>query len=290
MPFNIGIGIITYNRKDLVLGTIAQVRALTSEPDTALVVADDGSCDGTLEMLREQQVPVVTGVNMGIAWNKNRALFLLSHLLHCEAVILLEDDTSPANIGWENEWVLAARRWGHVNYAGDWMREYFVAGSGTPDDPFESTMVTAQCAAYSRTALTYAGFLDPRFKGYGHEHVEHSRRLIRVGFGGSDGQHNGRERVLFKMIGSGVKVVPAKSYYEPETNERNLTLARRIIGQQDYRMPWGNDGELSQFRSEMDSAMRNGPEWFHLNRRAPVRATQLRRGWLRRLLHLGAAR
>jgi glycosyltransferase involved in cell wall biosynthesis len=289
MPFNIGIGIITYNRKDLVLGTIDRVRELTREPHTALVVADDGSSDGTLEMLRERRLPVVTGVNMGIAWNKNRALFLLSHLLDCEAIILLEDDTSPASAGWENEWVLAARRWGHVNYAGDWMREYFVTGSGTADDPTESTMVTAQCAAYSRTALTYAGFLDPRFKGYGHEHVEHSRRLIRVGFGGSDGQHDGRERVLFKMIGGGLTVAPAKSYYEPEANERNLMLARQIIGQQDYRMPWRNDCELRQFRSEMDSAMRDGPEWFRLNRSEPISGVRDRDGWLRRVLHLGAA-
>jgi glycosyltransferase involved in cell wall biosynthesis len=288
MPFNIGIGIITYNRKDLVLATIDRVRALTNEPDTALVVADDGSCDGTLEMLRERRVPVVTGVNMGIAWNKNRALFLLSRLLDCEAVILLEDDTTPTSAGWENEWVLAARRWGHVNYAGDWMREYFVTGSGTADDPMESTMVTAQCAAYSRTALTYAGFLDPRFKGYGHEHVEHSRRMIRVGFGGSDGQHNGHERVLFKMIGGGVIVVPAKSYYEPQVNQHNLLLARQIMGQQDYRMPWGNDCELRQFRSEMDSAMRNGAEWFRLNRRESIREHRPRLGWLRRLSHFGA--
>ena len=89
MPFRLGIGIITFNRKELVGSTIDRVRALTREPDVALVIADDGSSDGTLEMLREKQVPVVTGINMGIAWNKNRALFLLSHLLGCESVILL---------------------------------------------------------------------------------------------------------------------------------------------------------------------------------------------------------
>ena len=100
MPFSVGIGIITFNRRDLVDSTIAQVRALTKEPDAALVIADDGSSDGTLEMLRDKQVPMITGTNMGIAWNKNRALFLLSHLLGCSTVILLEDDTSqPVRVG-----------------------------------------------------------------------------------------------------------------------------------------------------------------------------------------------
>ena len=83
MSFRVGVGIVSYNRKELVSGTIDQVRALTQQSDTALVVADDGSSDGTLTMLRDKQVPVITGVNMGIAWNKNRALYLLSHVLRC---------------------------------------------------------------------------------------------------------------------------------------------------------------------------------------------------------------
>jgi glycosyltransferase involved in cell wall biosynthesis len=84
MSFSVGIGIVTYNRKAVLSDTIDQVRAFTRQPGAALVVADDGSGDGTLPMLREKQVPVITGVNMGIAWNKNRALFLLSQMSSCE--------------------------------------------------------------------------------------------------------------------------------------------------------------------------------------------------------------
>ena len=114
MP-KIGIGIITYNRADLLADTIEQVRRFTRDPEACLVVADDGSSDGTLAMLRHQQVPVVTGINMGIAWNKNRALFLLAHCLGCETVVLLEDDTQPVEAGWEAAWAEASQRWGHVN-------------------------------------------------------------------------------------------------------------------------------------------------------------------------------
>ena len=225
MSFPVGIGIVTYNRKAILSDTIDRVRALTRQPDATLVVADDGSTDGTLAMLREKQVPVITGVNMGIAWNKNRALFLLSHMLGCETVILLEDDTQPTRSGWEAEWIEAARRWGHVNFASDWMQEHILSGAGTVADPVRSRLITAQCAAYSREALTFGGFFDPRFSGYGHEHVEHSRRLVRVGYGGTDERVNGEDVVTYKLLKGHLTVVSTPSFRDIEQEERNFRLA-----------------------------------------------------------------
>ena len=65
MPFSVGIGIVTYNRKAILSDTIDRVRAYTSHPGAAIVVADDGSSDGTGAMLRERRVPVITGVQYG---------------------------------------------------------------------------------------------------------------------------------------------------------------------------------------------------------------------------------
>lgn len=265
MSFLVGIGIVTYNRKAILSDTIDRVRALTRQPGAALVVADDGSTDGTLAMLRDKQVPVITGINMGIAWNKNRALFLLSHMLGCQTVILLEDDTRPNRAGWEREWMEAAQRYGHVNYAGDWMREHFLSGAGTVDDPIRCKMVTAQCSAYSHTALTYGGYFDPRFRGYGHEHVEHTRRLVRVGYGGTDERINGEELVRYNLIKGDMTVVSSQSYFDRAEEERNLQLAREIMGEQGYRSPWGKDNELRQFRAEIESAMNHGLEHFRLS-------------------------
>jgi glycosyltransferase involved in cell wall biosynthesis len=264
MSFPVGIGIITYNRKEILNDTIDRVRAYTRQTGATLVVADDGSTDGTLAMLRDKQVPVITGVNMGIAWNKNRALFLLSHMLGCESVILLEDDTQPTRAGWEDEWMAATRRWGHVNFAGDWMKPHFESGAGTSGDPIHSRMVTAQCSAYSSEALTYGGYLDPRFKGYGHEHVEHTRRLLRVGYGGTDEIIDGKERVRYYMINGDLQVVTSKSYFDSDEEASNLQLARTIMGQQGYRAPWGDDREMRQFRAETESAMSDGINRFRL--------------------------
>ncbi len=75
MALRIGIGIVTYNRKNVLAETLGRVRAHTKLQST-LVVADDGSDDGTLDFVRSQGITVVTGRNRGVAWNKNRALFL----------------------------------------------------------------------------------------------------------------------------------------------------------------------------------------------------------------------
>lgn len=264
MSFPLGIGIVTYNRKEIVAATIDRVRQFTGEADAVMVVADDGSSDGTLQMLRDKKAPVITGVNMGIAWNKNRALFLLCHMLGCETVILLEDDTQPAGEGWEQDWMRAATRWGHANYAADWMTGSFESGAGTPDDPVVSRDVTAQCAVYSRAALTFGGYFDPKFRGYGHEHVEHSRRLLRVGYGGTDEMINGQERVRYYLIKSELAMADAQSHCNAEQGERNLQLARVLMAEQGYRAPWGDDREMRQFRSETQSAMSEGPDRFRI--------------------------
>jgi hypothetical protein len=287
MSCPVGIGIVTYNRKEILNDTIDRVRSFTRRPGALLVVADDGSSDGTLAMLREKQVPVITGVNMGIAWNKNRALFLLSHILQCEVVILLEDDTGPTQAGWEGAWIEATQRWGHINYSSDWMEEHVLSGSGTPTDPIRSRYITAQCSAYSRPALTYGGYFDSRFRGYGHEHVEHSRRLVRVGYGGTDERRNDEEIVTYLALKSDLAVTATPSFRDVEQEERNFQLATKIMGAQGYRAPWGEDNELRQFRSETESAISGGPERFRLT---PPDAGSSRgraawRGLFSRLLH-----
>ena len=262
----IGIGIITCNRKDLLRQTIQRVRQYTSRTDVDFVVADDGSTDGSVAMLREQDVPVVTGVNMGVAWNKNRALYLLAQVRGCVAVILLEDDTMPDRTGWEDAWISAALRWGHVSYAGSWVAPPDSTGSGTPEDPFLDHRVTAQCASYARDALNWAGYFDTRFRGFGSEHIEHSRRLVRFGYGGCYHVVKGDEPMLFAMIRSGVAMHPAASAFDRALVDRNDALLRQIVNEEGYRAPWRDITEMKQFRAEIQSAVAARPAGFALRR------------------------
>ena len=255
MPLQLGIGIVTYNRQAVLGETLDRVLRHTKYPFTAIGVADDGSTDGTLDMLRARGITTVTGRNMGIAWNKNRALFMLSELVRCDMVILLEDDSRPSRDNWEVEWMNAAIRWGHANLAGEWLRDHFVAGAGTLDDPIRSTHITAQCSVFSREALLFGGYFDARFRGYGHEHVEHTRRLVRMGYGGADEDVDGRKMTLYKLLRSNIECAPTKTYYDQGQVDSNLQLARELLVDSTYRAPWHDEAEAAQFRDEMRSTM-----------------------------------
>lgn len=255
MPLQLGIGIATYQRRDVLAATLDRIARHTKYALTSIAVADDGSNDGTLEMLRRRgRLTMVSGRNMGIAWNKNRALFLLTELLRCDIVILLEDDAYPTQDNWEREWMNAALRWGHANLAGAWFRTEFLSGSGTLEDPILSPTLTAQCAVFSREALLFGGYFDTRFRGYGHEHVEHSRRLARAGYGAVDLERNGEPLTGFRLLWSCISFANAPSYFNREQAERNKQLAHQLMGNFGYRAPWQNEEEMRQFREEMRSA------------------------------------
>jgi glycosyltransferase involved in cell wall biosynthesis len=251
----LGIGIITCNRRMVLSETLDRVLLHTNHQRTIVAVADDGSTDGTLDMLRARQVLTVTGRNMGVAWNKNRALFLLSELSRCDVVVLLEDDAYPAQDNWEIEWVSAAIRWGHANVATRWIEEHLAPGwgAGTAADPINSNRLTAQCAVFSREALLFGGYFDTRFHGYGHEHVEHTMRLLRLGYGGTPESVNGQPGPFFKLLwgGIGFHVVPPVAEAKDASAEQNRELAQALAWDFSYRAPWRNEDEARQLRDEM---------------------------------------
>jgi len=251
-PPLLGIGVISYNRCTLLNETLDLVLRHTRHPRTIVAVADDGSTDGTLDMLRERRTLTVTGRNMSIAWNKNRALFLLAEIVRCDIVILMEDDTYPEEDNWEADWIQAAQRWGHISGLPRGIPERPVTGTGTLDDPFESEWLTAQCAVFSREAVLFGGYFDTRFRGYGHEHVEHTFRLRRLGYGPAT-EEPGR----FKSIWGGIGVRPVQSTFNAKSDlaELNRQLAAELMGDLSYRGPWRTEEEARQFRDEMRQAV-----------------------------------
>ena len=249
----LGIGVATYNRSQAVLRTLDRIREMTGCPHE-LIVADDGSTDDTLDRLREARAPFVTGTNMGVAWNKNRALFHLAMVKACDVVIILEDDTRPCERDWQDRWIAGAMRWGHANIAGEWFRQSFAGGSGTADDPFLSKDVSGQCSVFTRACLSFGGFMDPRFRGYGFEHVEHSWRLARYGYGGVMNKAGKDMSPLFKLISGGLEIEHGQSTGSAEQVDANRQLCHRIMWEDHYRAPWSNEAEMTQFRSELASA------------------------------------
>lgn len=247
---NVGIGVITYNRKDHLAKTVEAIKAFTTG-DYQLVVADDGSKDDTVEWCEKNNVPHTNCQNKGVVRNKNRALYYLNEVKKVDVLILLEDDCRPNKESWQKEWVIAALLWGHINYAHKRIikkEDAVVSGIGTSTLPYLCRLVTGQCTACSKDAMDNIGYLDPRFSGYGAGHVEWTERFIRQGYNGSTEKH-----WVYPAINTGLNSDDAPTFKNPEQLEKNRALKKKISKDAHKREPWVNTDEENEFLEEIES-------------------------------------
>lgn len=278
-PAGLGIGIITYNRLPTLQLCVNAVERNTKAP-FHMVVADDGSTDGSSAWARECHIPVVTGRHQGCAWNKNRALYYLLHNTRCDPILLLEDDCLPHQIGWEQAWIEAAYRWYHVNFMTPFIQEFFyLGGNGTPEDPYRSSHLSAQCTISTRQALDQVGYLDTRFEGWGEEHVEWSHRFWRINHSRyaaleSKGNHNGNHKAtvshsvgvesqpqpailetpVFVSLRHGLALAEAGTYKDMEILRRNVEIRQTIALDPLPRDPYRDQREYQQLMREQTRA------------------------------------
>lgn len=247
----IGIGIPTYNRAGTLPHVIERVQQNTSLP-FCLFIADDGSYDTTKSILRGySHISYGSFRNRGIAWNKNRILFYLKEIEKCDVIILLEDDMFPATFAWEIDWIFAALRFGHTNLAHP-HQNADEGGTGVWHNPVVSYTLSGQCSAFSCDALSYVGFLDPRFGRYGHEHVEHTLRFIRMGYGGRRAKEP-NEGHAFYLLRSNLLPIETPSHADPEEVEKATKIFETIKNDVAYRSPWlPEDVSIRQLREEME--------------------------------------
>lgn len=254
----IGIGITTYNRADLISDTVESLRS-NSFFSNEIFVADDGSSDNTQSTLEAiKNISWATSKNRGIAWNKNRALFYLHQIKKCDIILLLEDDVRSHKKGWDLDWVLATISFGHVNYAGRWLLRGENSNAAW-HNPVRSGIVGGQCSGFTRETLTYVGYLDTRFRKYGHEHVEHTLRMIRAGYGGIIFKENTRD-CQFLMLNGGLDLVDAQSSGNSEAVKENGVIFDAIWNESIYRPAWRNDDQMKALKNELSDVISNSPE------------------------------
>jgi N-acetylglucosaminyl-diphospho-decaprenol L-rhamnosyltransferase len=88
-PCALGVAVVSYNTRDLLA---ACLQSLMTDGDHEVTVVDNGSTDGTLELVRERFPMVrleVDGTNRGYGAAANRAVALS----RCSAVLVLNSDT-----------------------------------------------------------------------------------------------------------------------------------------------------------------------------------------------------
>jgi glycosyltransferase involved in cell wall biosynthesis len=269
IAMKIGIAICTFNRLGTLKETVARVQAHTKS-DYDLIVVDDGSSDGTQEAMERLGVNILSTANRGIAWNKNKALYYLLNFTKSDIIILLEDDTFPVEDNWEKPWAEAIVRWGHINLgARHWGKAFFHAGNGTPEQPYKSTHVSAQCAGFSSECINVVGFFDSRFRGWGMEHVEHTSRLIRAGFGGEP--ITSINKTLYYVIDSNLEILFREESIGFDSDEKknkqiadNMEVCNRIGADKIRRDPWSNDEEMGIFLSQFN-LFHNDQIFLHLS-------------------------
>ncbi|MEE3503487.1 glycosyltransferase family A protein [Acidiphilium acidophilum] len=254
---HIGVGVATYNRSKKLKVTLENI-LLNTPTDVDIVVADDGSSDDTMHVIEQfgnRISRTITGRNHGAAWNKNRLLFYLDRICRADVCIILEDDTYPISRDWESSWVDAASRLGHVAYAGPWFANTFVGGDGSAISPYESCNTTAQCAAFSSYALSYVGYMDSRFGKLGGEHVEHSMRFVRNRFGGYSISETEFTPMYYLLSGNFV-VSAEESYFTDEKKiSDSIKMVHDLIDGPDFRLPWSDNAQAAEFRSEIESSL-----------------------------------
>lgn len=253
-----GVGVVTFNRLPVLAECVRRVREFTASP-YELVVADDGSTDGTADWCRENGVACVTGPNGGAGVNKARALLALMARTDCDPLILLEEECQPDEAGWEARWRAAALRWHHVNFfrpAWHWVSP--LAGEGTPMRPLWSEWITGQCTATSRAAMRLVGYPDPRLRGFGEEHVEWTYRFARAlgwpPFLGHDASAAPYRRYVGPVLGGGLRDTDAGTYTNRAEIERNIRIHEAIQHDPVYRDPWIDDAERRQMMDAVGRA------------------------------------
>jgi glycosyltransferase involved in cell wall biosynthesis len=248
----LGIGVITHNRLSVLQRCVSEIARHTRVP-YSLVIADDGSSDGTAAWARGRGIPVVTGFRRGIAWNKNRALYCFQQHTDCDPILLFEDDTWPIKKGWDTVWVAAALRWQHVNYCYGFDRRNPPRGAGTEEDPFQCPAFGGHCTITTKRALGEVGFLDPRFVGYGWEHVEWTHRF-RLRYGEDWGIPEG----MLPCLDYGVRATWPKSFSNQQEWEHNgeiyTAIRSEIVGPY-YSACWRHDAERLQLEQEISNAL-----------------------------------
>ncbi|MBS1055080.1 glycosyltransferase family 2 protein [Gluconobacter kondonii] len=258
-----GIAITTYNRSNFIERSIDAFKD-KSFFDFDIIISDDGSLDDTVEILKNHSgIHWLSGKNKGIAWNKNRCLFYSSAILSNDITILIEDDVLPKKFGWDIEWVLSTIMYGHINFNPPWI-ENLNSGNGQWNSPYKTSLLSGQCSGFSRKALLYVGYLDSRFGRYGHEHVEHTMRMIRAGYGGEVKEIGSREYIFYSINGD-LEVLPCESSLREEDVEKNGGIFNKIWDESIYRSPWRDDEEMEIFKSEISSFKQKKSEHSIIN-------------------------
>jgi glycosyltransferase involved in cell wall biosynthesis len=199
MNIHRGVAICHYNRIEHLEEVIKAVKETVPE-GTRIVVCDDGSTpmpDPERSMMhstaafhleditRRQEVVLIKGPNLGVAANKNRALWALQD---CHYICILEDDLVPTEKGWFEAYEKASLLAECHHFCRIQDKEIpetvptfqtFMNAHGL--HPIYASSPRGDLTFCTSEAVKRVGAFNPRFRGAGYAHGEWSARVARTG-------------------------------------------------------------------------------------------------------------
>lgn len=171
------IAIITYNRLESLRTLVSQIKTHT-EGEYNLIVSVDGSTDGTVEYLRENRINFINSENRGVGHAKNLAMWWFYNKTKSDVLLMLEDDCRIWEDGWNKNWEYVVNYFKFVNYFdGQQMPDTKLFNVSPP--PMMVNSFGGAVMGIHRDVVAKIGYMDPRFDGYGFEHVEYAYRIYR---------------------------------------------------------------------------------------------------------------
>lgn len=160
----IGLGITTCNNKESLVKLINSIKKYTDKVPYTLYCAVDGSTDGTVEYLMDQDIEFVYGPAVGPAKNKNR---IIRRFFQYNYMFIINDTMEITSEGWVELFISAA---GLFNYP------YFIFPEDklSPSNPgermgdMELSLVNTysdNLLFYTRRSIEKVGAMDERLYG-----------------------------------------------------------------------------------------------------------------------------
>lgn len=185
------LGVTTYNRLEYLqrfVETFSETRS--NDFDWVLIVADDGSTDGTVEYLHDLEVDEVVIIKIynkaaRIAGQTN-SILLAADAVDFDFGIKCDDDVYFSGRGWDTGYYRAAVKsgFGHLVYHNSsWkstnqdQRRGDLRSQATPEEAMGCLWT------FTPRVLDDVGFFDERaFPVRGHSHLDFTTRAVRMGF------------------------------------------------------------------------------------------------------------
>lgn len=176
----IGIGVTGFNRPENALMCIKSIFDNLSPEKYDYDIKfflDKKSIESHSSIL--EFCPIFTNNGLGISINRSNALF---NLKDNDYIFIFEDDVLIKKKGFEDLYINAMNQSG-INMFNSQMKHFMSLNKVTKFDDFSISVEPghgAVCFCITKNELKKLGALNPKFRGYGFEHVEYTNRWLKM--------------------------------------------------------------------------------------------------------------